>query len=466
MQFTIPRDTILPVLGAISRTARPNSHMQQLGFVQVTAKEGMLRLFATNLKWSVTHEVPCAGIMQAGQGAISAKLVTDFVGEMPPDALQFTWHADNLMLDLACRGYEAHLHGWNPEELPTPPIATTQPMTTLAAPLLRTLIESMRYAAADDPQKVLSNVLFHFHGTQLTLVGADGFRLVVRTTSLDNLTLPDGQETADLQILVPASVAAELASSLPESKTGQEVLVTLAITPDLNHLVVQAPGWEFAARLADGKYADYAKFIADNQAGPTQVRLVTADLTKALRIAESFAADHHAVVLELLPAADPTEPGQIRLGAASERGSTLALLDAVIEGDPLTITFNTKFLREALANLGHPNTMLRLRAPTLPALVQPANAAGPDHVCLLMPLIVPQVTTVPPAPAAPVAVAAPATPPAAAAAPKVDPPAPPQGKRAKEAGAIPTAVPSDAAAAPDTAPTPRTTPKRGSKKAA
>jgi hypothetical protein len=53
-------------------------------------------------------------------------------------------------------------------------------------------------------------------------------------------------------------VAAELASSLPESKTGQEVLVTLAITGDLNHLVVQAPGWEFAARLANGKYADYA----------------------------------------------------------------------------------------------------------------------------------------------------------------------------------------------------------------
>jgi hypothetical protein len=112
-------------------------------------------------------------------------------------------------------------------------------------------------------------VLFHFHADQITVVGADGFRLVVRTTSVDNLTLPANQEAADLQILVPASVAAELAGSLPESKTGQ---------------------WEFAARLADGTDVDYAKFVGANQAGPTQVRLVTADLTKALRIAEGMAA--------------------------------------------------------------------------------------------------------------------------------------------------------------------------------
>lgn len=62
MQFSIPRDTILPVLGAVSRTARPNGQMQQLGFVQVTAKEGTLRFFATNLRWSATYEVACASI--------------------------------------------------------------------------------------------------------------------------------------------------------------------------------------------------------------------------------------------------------------------------------------------------------------------------------------------------------------------------------------------------------------------
>src|SRR5436305_1778560 len=83
-----------------------------------------------------------------------------------------------------------------------------------------------------------------------------GFLLAVRQTPLDTLTLPASVQTGDLQLLVPASVAAELASSLPEAKTGQEVPVTLSVTPDLHHLVCQAPGWEFASRLADGAYVD------------------------------------------------------------------------------------------------------------------------------------------------------------------------------------------------------------------
>ena len=104
MQFTIPRDTILPVLGALSRTARSSSPLPQLGFAQVTATVGTLRLRASNLKWTVTHELPCAGITQPGQGAIPAKLVTDFVGQLPAESVSFTWHPATLRLDLACRG--------------------------------------------------------------------------------------------------------------------------------------------------------------------------------------------------------------------------------------------------------------------------------------------------------------------------------------------------------------------------
>src|SRR3954451_10359831 len=201
MQFTIPRDKFLPVLGALSRTARPNGPLPQLGFAQLTAKDGMLHLFATNLKWSVTHEVPCAGITQPGQGAIPAKLVTDFVGQLPPESLSCTWHPNTLRLDLACRGFQAQLPGWNPEDLPAPPGAGATPLTTLPAPTLRTLIESVTYAAADDATKVLSNVLFHFHEGHLTLVGADGFRLVRRSTALESLALPPGAQTPDLQLL-------------------------------------------------------------------------------------------------------------------------------------------------------------------------------------------------------------------------------------------------------------------------
>ena len=90
--------------------------------------------------------------------------------------------------------------------------------------------------------------------------------------------------------------------------------------------------------------------------------------------------------MELLPAADPTEPGQIRVAAASERGSIATLLEAVIDSAAMLVAFNTKFLREALANLNKPHALLRLRDPITPVLVTPTHATGSDHLCLLMPL--------------------------------------------------------------------------------
>jgi hypothetical protein len=62
----------------------------------------------------------------------------------------------------------------------------------------------VRYAAADDLQKAFSNVLFDFHEDPLTVVGADGFRLVIYTISVDNLTLLASQDHADLQIRGPS----------------------------------------------------------------------------------------------------------------------------------------------------------------------------------------------------------------------------------------------------------------------
>lgn len=398
MQFTIPRDVLLPALATISRTARPNSQMPQLGHIQITAKDGVIRLFATNLKWSVMQELPCAAIFAAGQGAIPAKLVTDWVGEMPPDLINLTWTAANTGWYLQCQGFEAHLVGTDPENLPVAPVAGAEPLTTLPAAALRTGIEAVRYAASSDINRSLSNILFHFHDGVLTLVGADGFRLVARTVICEEqLAESDG----DLQLLVPAAIAAELADSLPDSK-GQPVPVTVRITPNRNQMIFQAPGWEFSTRLADGQYVDYRGFIAQNQGGPIAVQLATADLIKALRIIENFAADaNHCVVFDLMRPDDPNQPSLVQLSASSERGSTQAVLEAVIEGAPIRIAFNTRFMREALGGINHATTMLRLRSAQQPGSVLPATATGSDQIALLMPLSVPQIAAAPPVAATP-----------------------------------------------------------------
>jgi DNA polymerase-3 subunit beta len=388
MQFRIKRDLILPVLNRGARTAAHNPLQPHLSHLLVATEEGRLRIFATNLQWSLTYWVPCDQILRPGTGAIPAQLVTNFVQELPPEVITFEQDEQSHVVHMSCDRFQADVHGMEATNFPTPPTPTGVPLTSVAASVLNTSINQVRFAAGADNTKALGCVLHHFHDQQLTLVGADGFRMAVRSAPLDTLTLPATlpQDRADLEILVPAAVLAELANNLPEAKPNLDPQVQISITPDNNHLIYTTAQFQFAVRLAEGNYPRYRSFMAQQEGWKTRAAVVTSELLKALRIAASFARDNqYIVVLDLIPGADPTQPGQITVRAAGEVGSTMAHMEATIEGPAANIAFSAKLLTTTIQNLSTPTTLIEIRNPQSAGTIRPLTA-GEEHLCLLMPM--------------------------------------------------------------------------------
>jgi DNA polymerase-3 subunit beta len=57
-------------------------------------------------------------------------------------------------------------------------------------------------------------------------------------------------------------------------------------------------------------------------------------------------------------------------------GSSEAILTATVEGDPIVIAFNVRFLREALEAIKTPEVALETTAPASPGVIRPV---GDDH---------------------------------------------------------------------------------------
>jgi DNA polymerase-3 subunit beta len=388
MQFCIKRDLILPILNRAARTAAHNPLQPHLSHLLVATEEGRLRIFATNLQWSLTYWVPCDQILRPGTGAIPAQLVTNFVQELPPEVITFEQDEQSHVVHMSCDRFQADVHGMEATNFPTPPTPTGVPLTSVAASVLNTSINQVRFAAGADNTKALGCVLHHFHDQQLTLVGADGFRMAVRSAPLDTLTLPATlpQDRTDLEILVPAAVLAELANNLPEAKPNLDPQVQISITPDNNHLIYTTAQFQFAVRLAEGNYPRYRSFMAQQEGWKTRAAVVTSELLKALRIAASFARDNqYIVVLDLIPGADSTQSGQITVRAAGEVGSTMAHMEATIEGPAANIAFSAKLLTTTIQNLSTPTTLIEIRNPQSAGTIRPLTA-GEEHLCLLMPM--------------------------------------------------------------------------------
>ena len=108
-------------------------------------------------------------------------------------------------------------------------------------------------------------------------------------------------------------------------------------------------------------------------------------LLKACKQAEIFAREGTNVArLNIKPAGD-LKPGTVEISAQSEEtGSSEIAMDATIEGTPLLIAFNVRFLREVLEVVKTPNVALETTAANSPGAIRPVGDDNFLHVIMPM----------------------------------------------------------------------------------
>jgi DNA polymerase-3 subunit beta len=91
----------------------------------------------------------------------------------------------------------------------------------------------------------------------------------------------------------------------------------------------------------------------------TRTVLTTSAFLKACRAADIFAREAaHSARLRITPGSE-LEPGQMLVSAtAAETGSNEASVDAAVEGEPIEIAFNVRFLVDVLSATDTPNIAL------------------------------------------------------------------------------------------------------------
>ena len=79
------------------------------------------------------------------------------------------------------------------------------------------------------------------------------------------------------------------------------------------------------------------------------------------------------------------QPGLVEVSAQSEEtGFSEAKLDATVDGIPLLIAFNVKFLREVLEVIKTPNVSVETNAANTPGLIRPVGDEHFTHVIMPM----------------------------------------------------------------------------------
>jgi DNA polymerase-3 subunit beta len=377
MKVTVLQENLARGLSIVSRAVSPRSTLPVLGNILVATDEGRLRLSATNLELGITCWIG-AKIHEEGSTTVPARTFSDLVGTLTDTQVDMSLTIRTQTLNMHCGSSNTDLKCIDAQEFPPMPVADFTQALEIGVSEIKEMIQHVVFAAStDDARPILTGVLVSVHGDTITLAAADGFRLSVRKGKLSS------SAARPINAVIPARALSELARIASDG----EKTLKMIMPPGRGQVIFRMSETELVSQLIEGNFPDYEQIIP--RRCETRAVLSTSSFLKACKQAEIFAREgSHIARLNISPGGE-LQPGMVEItGQSEEIGSNQNVVDASVEGPPLLIAFNVRFLREVLDVIKTPNVALETTADTLPGVIRQVGAPETqgDFIHVIMPM--------------------------------------------------------------------------------
>lgn len=373
MKVNVKQQQLAHCVSMVSRAVSPRSTLPVLSNILVKTDKGRLRLSATNLELGITCWI---GARIDGEGAITvpARTFTDLVSALPDDRVIMTLDNSTQTLNVHCGTSDTNIKGIDAEEFPPIPEPNLEEGVPLNVTNFKDMVQQVAFAAStDEARPVLTGVLLKIDGDHITMAATDGFRISIREDEIPNAV------SRPIEAIIPARALVELARIISGDKS-----LIMTFPPDRGQVIFHMDDMELVSQLIEGGFPDYRAIIP--QSFKTHTLLSTAGLLKACKQSEIIAREGTNVArLNIIPEADEASPGILEISANSEQtGTSEVIVDASVDGVPLLVAFNVRFLREVLEVIRADNVWLETNAANTPGLIRPQGDEHFKHIIMPM----------------------------------------------------------------------------------
>jgi len=366
MKFSCLSENLVWGLSVISKAVSAKGSLPVLSHVLLQTEGGKVKLAATDLETGIVTWVG-AKVEEEGAVSVPARLLMDLVANLPPGKIEV--RSEDQSLILTAPGADSRLYGLAAEEFPPLPKMEGEQKLSLDPKEFSAAVSQVSFAAAtDESRPILTGILLKGSGKRISLVGVDGFRLAEKRLSL-------AEELAEeISLVVPARTLVEVA----RLSSRQEAPIQVALLPRESQILFGLDGVRITSRLLEGQFPDYEKIIPSSFT--TRAQLPTGDFLQAVRLASIFARDSASVVRLQLDAEKPL----VLSANTAEVGEGKTEVEAKVEGEPLQIAFNSKYLTDVLSRLQSEEVVFEATGALNPGVIKPVGSS--DYLHIIMPV--------------------------------------------------------------------------------
>ncbi|MFD9500825.1 DNA polymerase III subunit beta [Streptomyces sp. NPDC060035] len=372
MKIRVERDVLAEAVAWVARSLPARPPAPVLAGLLLKAGDGALSFSSFDYEVSARVSVD-AEIEEEGTVLVSGRLLADICRALPNRPVEIS--TDGVRATVVCGSSRFTLHTLPVEEYPALPQMPTATGTVPGEVFASAAAQVAIAAGRDDTLPVLTGVRIEIEGDTVTLASTDRYRFAVREFRWKPEN-PDASAVA----LVPAKTLLDTAKALTSGDT-----VTLALSGSgagEGLIGFEGAGRRTTTRLLEGDLPKYRTLF------PTEFNSVavieTAPFVEAVKRVALVAERNTPVRLSF-------EQGVLILEAgSSDDAQAVERVDAVLEGDDISIAFNPTFLLDGLSAIDSPVAQLSFTTSTKPALLsgRPAVDAEADdaYKYLIMPV--------------------------------------------------------------------------------
>lgn len=360
MKISVLTEKLKRGLGVAEKIIASKSTLPILNNVLLKTSGGQVVLSATDLEMGVNYYL---GGKVETDGAITApgRVLLNFVNSLSDEKVLLETKDNTLLINTDKS--EADLNGISADDFPIIPEVKGEDVFEIGGSDLKAAIGQVAFAASFDESRPILTGVYFIVDKQVKLVATDSYRLAEKTIS--------AAVKNPAKFIVPIKTIQELHRVI----SGNEKVVVVLSS---NQVMFKLPDMELTSRIIEGEYPDYEQVIPKNL--KTTATFATHELLNVVKAASFFAReDAHNIQMSF------SDKGVEVTATSSQLGKFRSSVIGTVSGESVEISFNARYLTDALSNVASDSVTMQLAGKLSPGLIRPeADKSGVTYI--IMPL--------------------------------------------------------------------------------
>lgn len=356
----ISSKTTIPILTGLKMVVTDHSVILTGSDADITIES---TLDASDSSYGLSIEEP-------GAIVLPARFFNEVIKKLPDK--QATIEVFNgLQVRITSGTAEFTINGQDANNYPHLPEVESENTVELASDMLREVIDQTRIAVSkQESRPILTGIHVTLNNGILTAVATDSHRLAQRKVELP--------ETADrdFDIVLPGASMTELAKMIVDEKDGVKMQITE------NQALFIFGNTHFYSRLLEGNYPETSRLIPESS--DTRLEITASDLLASIERASLLSHESRNNVVKL--SVNPENKIATVSGTSADVGNVEEEINAdQIVGNPLEISFNPDYMRDALKSFGQTKILISFTTALRPFTLVPTEEKA-NFVQLITPV--------------------------------------------------------------------------------